>query len=199
MKQLPKALLELIEALCILPGIGQKSATRMAIFLLDKNRQGAESITKALQNALSDIDQCQQCFSLADQPLCPICSDKDRDQAKLCVVESPLDLIAIENTNVFNGRYFVLNGRISPLDGVGAKELKIDHLIEMINQYEINELILAVSPTVEGEATAHYINDVLAHKNLKISRLGYGVPFGGELEYLDQQTLFHAFNARLSC
>ncbi|TNF66412.1 MAG: recombination protein RecR [Gammaproteobacteria bacterium] len=199
MKQLPQALVELIDAFRILPGVGQKTAQRMAIFLLEKNIQGAEKLAKQLQHALTEIGQCQQCYALADQPLCPICSDNERQKHKLCVVESPLDLIALENASVFKGRYFVLNGRLSPLDGIGPKELKIDHLVQRIDQYAIDELILAVSPTVEGEATAHYINDILNQKDISITRLAYGVPFGGELEYLDQQTLFHAFNSRLDC
>ncbi|MCF6765412.1 recombination mediator RecR [Thiotrichales bacterium 19S3-7] len=199
MKQLPQALIDLIEAFRILPGVGQKTAQRMAIFLLDKNPQGAKHLAEQLEYALEEIDQCQKCYALADQIYCPICSDNERQGHTLCVVESPLDLIALENANVFKGRYFVLNGRLSPLDGIGPNELKIDDLIKRIDEDGIDELVLAVSPTVEGEATAHYIKDILNHKTISISRLAYGVPFGGELEYLDQQTLFHAFNSRLDC
>lgn len=199
MKQLPEVLLELVNALRILPGVGQKTATRMAIFLLEKNREGALKLTKQLTLALDQIRQCQKCYALADQLLCPICSDNNRETHKICVVESPLDLIALENSGVFKGRYFVLNGRISPLDGIGPKELKLDQLVQYASDANIEELILAVSPTVEGEATAHYIKELFNQKEMIITRLGYGVPFGGELEYLDQQTLYHAFNARLNC
>lgn len=198
MKHLPSALNELVTALKILPGVGQKSAQRMAIYLLEKNKPGAENLQLALNEALSQIDYCQSCYALADDQYCPICLDSTREKQKLCVVESPLDLIAVESAMVFKGQYFVLNGRISPLDGIGPDELKIEKLFEKIQKESINELILAVSPTVEGEATAHYITDCLSNDgNISVSRLAYGVPFGGELEYLDQQTLFHAFNSRM--
>ena len=198
MKHLPNALNELVIALKVLPGVGQKSAQRMAIYLLEKNKPGAENLQLALNEALLQIDYCQSCYALADDQYCPICLDSTREKQKLCVVESPLDLIAVESAMVFKGQYFVLNGRISPLDGIGPDELKIEKLFEKIQKESINELILAVSPTVEGEATAHYITDCLSNDgNISVSRLAYGVPFGGELEYLDQQTLFHAFNARM--
>lgn len=191
---LSPSLLNLIESLRCLPGVGKKTAQRLAIYLMDKNRDGAKNLESAISSALSITSNCSKCQVLADESLCPICQSSRRNNGQLCIVESPLDLLAIEESSAYQGRYFVLNGKISPLDGIGPNELKLDILISQLD--DIDEIILAISPTVEGEATAHYINEMLDDKDIKISKIAYGVPFGGELEYLDQQTLTHAFSTR---
>jgi len=194
MSVLSPSLLNLIESLRCLPGVGQKTAQRLAINLMGKNRVGAEKLKTSIATALDTISNCNVCQVLTDNGLCPICQNPRRDIGQLCIVESPLDLLAIEGSSAYQGRYFVLNGKISPLDGVGPKELKLNLLEEQLSQ--VKEIILAISPTVEGTATAHYISEMLVNTTIKISHIAYGVPFGGELEYLDHQTLSHAFNAR---
>lgn len=194
MSVLSPSLLNLIESLRCLPGVGQKTAQRLAINLMGKNRVGAEKLKTSIATALDTISNCNVCQVLTDNGLCPICQNPRRDIGQLCIVESPLDLLAIEGSSAYQGRYFVLNGKISPLDGVGPKELKLSLLEEQLSQ--VKEIILAISPTVEGTATAHYISEMLVNTTIKISRIAYGVPFGGELEYLDHQTLSHAFTAR---
>jgi recombination protein RecR len=194
MSVLSPSLLNLIESLRCLPGVGQKTAQRLAINLMGKNRVGAEKLKTSIATALDTISNCNVCQVLTDNGLCPICQNPRRDIGQLCIVESPLDLLAIEGSSAYQGRYFVLNGKISPLDGVGPKELKLNLLEEQLSQ--VKEIILAISPTVEGTATAHYISEMLVNTTIKISRIAYGVPFGGELEYLDHQTLSHAFTAR---
>jgi recombination protein RecR len=184
-----------IESLRKLPTIGKKSSQRLALHLLDKSPETAITIANALLDATENIKKCQYCQTLTEKPICDICSSTSRNDSKLCIIESMLDMIAIEEAGIFRGKYFVLNGRISPLDGIGPNELKLDILKEIISSREIDEIILAISPTVEGETTAHFISQMIG-KDIKISRIGFGVPFGGELEYLDQQTLLHAFNAR---
>ncbi len=184
-----------IESLRKLPTIGKKSSQRLALYLLDKSPETAIRIANSLLDAAENIKKCKYCQSLTEKDVCDICSSQNRDESKLCIIESMLDLVAIEEAGFFKGKYFVLNGRISPLDGIGPNELKLDILEQIILNREISEIILAISPTVEGETTAHFISQMIA-KDIKISRIGFGVPFGGELEYLDQQTLIHAFNAR---
>ncbi|MBK2106464.1 recombination mediator RecR [Francisella philomiragia] len=184
-----------IESLRKLPTIGKKSSQRLALYLLDKSPGTAITIANSLLDAAENIKKCKYCQSLTEKDVCDICSSQNRDESKLCIIESMLDLVAIEEAGFFKGKYFVLNGRISPLDGIGPNELKLDILEQIIINREISEIILAISPTVEGETTAHFISQMIA-KDIKISRIGFGVPFGGELEYLDQQTLIHAFNAR---
>ncbi|AJI74443.1 recombination mediator RecR [Francisella philomiragia] len=184
-----------IESLRKLPTIGKKSSQRLALYLLDKSPETAITIANSLLDAAENIKKCKYCQSLTEKDVCDICSSQNRDESKLCIIESMLDLVAIEEAGFFKGKYFVLNGRISPLDGIGPNELKLDILEQIIINREISEIILAISPTVEGETTAHFISQMIA-KDIKISRIGFGVPFGGELEYLDQQTLIHAFNAR---
>ena len=184
-----------IESLRKLPTIGKKSSQRLALYLLDKSPETAITIANSLLDAAENIKKCKYCQSLTEKDVCYICSSQNRDESKLCIIESMLDLVAIEEAGFFKGKYFVLNGRISPLDGIGPNELKLDILEQIIINREISEIILAISPTVEGETTAHFISQMIA-KDIKISRIGFGVPFGGELEYLDQQTLIHAFNAR---
>ena len=184
-----------IESLRKLPTIGKKSSQRLALHLLDKSPETAIAIANALLDATQSIRKCSSCQVLTEHEICDICISTNRDDTKICIIESMLDLIAIEEAGIFKGKYFVLNGRISPLDGIGPDELKLDVLSDIIKSRNINEVILAISPTVEGETTAHFISHMIDNK-VNISRIGFGVPFGGELEYLDQQTLFHAFNAR---
>ncbi|MBK2295537.1 recombination mediator RecR [Francisella philomiragia] len=188
-------IIAVIESLRKLPTIGKKSSQRLALYLLDKSPETAITIANSLLDAAENIKKCKYCQSLTEKDVCDICSSQNRDESKLCIIESMLDLVAIEEAGFFKGKYFVLNGRISPLDGIGPNELKLDILEQIIINREISEIILAISPTVEGETTAHFISQMIA-KDIKISRIGFGVPFGGELEYLDQQTLIHAFNAR---
>ncbi|WP_150465587.1 recombination mediator RecR [Francisella sp. SYW-2] len=184
-----------MESLRKLPTIGKKSSQRLTLHLLDKSPETAVAIANSLLDAAENIKKCKYCQSLTEEDICQICSSQSRDESKLCIIESMLDLIAIEEAGFFKGKYFVLNGRISPLDGIGPNELKLDILEQIITDRDISEIILAISPTIEGETTAHFISQMI-DKSIKISRIGFGVPFGGELEYLDQQTLIHAFNAR---
>ena len=184
-----------IESLRKLPTVGKKSSQRLALHLLDKSPETAIALANSLLDATQNISNCKNCQVLTENELCDICSNTNRDNNKLCIVENMLDLVAIEEAGIFRGKYFVLNGRISPLDGIGPTELKLDVLQRLVIEKEIDEIILAISSTVEGETTAHFISQMLG-KSIKISRIGFGVPFGGELEYLDQQTLLHAFNAR---
>ena len=188
----------LIESLKVLPGVGKKTAQRMAIQLLDKKQQAAHELAQAIENALDAIKHCQQCNMLCEDDLCHICSSVRRDNAQLCIVENMLDMMAIESASVYGGKYFILHGRISPLDGIGPHELKLPRLKTLVASLEVSEIVMALSPSVEGETTAHLISDMLKEHACTISRIGFGVPFGGELEYLDQQTLTHAFKARVN-
>ena len=186
---------ELIHALTILPGVGKKSAQRMALYLLDRNKDGASILANTLKEAIDKIQRCSSCRMLTSNNLCNICSDTSRDNKSICVVESPSDVLAIESTGGFRGRYFVLLGRLSPIDGVGPDELGIHDLIQIINNDEVKEIILATSSTVEGDATAIYIKDHV--KNAKVSRISYGIPIGGELEYVDGTTIAKAIEGRV--
>lgn len=188
----------LIDALTILPGVGPKSAQRMALHLLRHNRDGAEALAAALTDAVTQVGYCQRCRSFSEDAMCAICADVRRDDGQLCVVESPADILAIEQTAGYRGRYFVLHGRLSPMDGIGPEDLAIDQLMERVADGVV-EVILATNPTVEGEATAHYISEGLAAKvgdRVQLSRIAHGVPIGGELEYVDGNTLAHAFKGR---
>lgn len=187
---------ELIQNLCCLPGIGPKSAQRMAFHLLQRDRVGAEQLAKALLRAADEIGYCQQCRTLTEQNICEICSNTARDQSLLCVVESPADVWAVDQATVFKGVYFVLNGHLSPLDGIGPDEIGLDLLQQRFTQGEIKEIILATNSTVEGEATAHFIAEVARKQNIQASRIAHGVPMGGELEFTDSGTLSHAFEGR---
>ena len=186
---------ELIHALTILPGVGKKSAQRMALYLLDRNKDGASILANTLKEAIDKIQRCSSCRMLTSNNLCNICSDTSRDNKSICVVESPSDVLAIESTGGFRGRYFVLLGRLSPIDGVGPDELGINDLIQIIDNDEVKEIILATSSTVEGDATAIYIKDHV--KNAKVSRISYGIPIGGELEYVDGTTIAKAIEGRV--
>ena len=199
MAKLTPLLQQLIEALRVLPGVGPKSAQRMAFQLLERNRSGGARLGAALSAAMVGIGQCQQCRTFAETPLCTICSDPKRQQADvLCIVGSAADQLAIEQTGQFQGRYFVLMGYLSPLDGVGPAELGLDKLSGQLAEGQINEVILATNPTVEGEATAFYIAELCQQYGCRVTRLAQGLPVGGELEYIDGTTLAHAFSGRKS-
>ena len=195
---MPSPLLrELIDALRILPGVGPKSAQRMALTLLERQRPGGLRLARALEQALHHVEHCSICRNLTEQPICDICSNNSREQNLLCVVESPMDVIALEQSGSYRGRYFVLLGRLSPLDGIGPNELGLPALIERLRATpEIEELIIATNPSVEGEATAHYLREATRGLPLMVTRLAQGVPVGGELEYLGGSTLTHALSGR---
>ena len=188
-------LYELIEALTILPGVGKKSAQRMALFLLDKNKDGALHLAKTLEECLATIQRCEVCRQLTSESVCRICSDSSRDAYSLCVVENPADVLAIESTGGFKGRYFVLMGRLSPIDGISPEDLGIPDLLRHVQHTKIEEVILATSSTVEGDATAAFLKDHL--ESVTVSRISYGIPIGGELEYVDGNTIARAIQGRI--
>ncbi|MBM4202231.1 MAG: recombination protein RecR [Gammaproteobacteria bacterium] len=190
------ALAELSTALRCLPGVGAKSAQRMMLHLLQRDRQGAEHLARALEAALERVALCAECQTLTESTLCEICASPTRDRSLLCVVETPADVYAIDDAAQYGGLFFVLNGRLSPLDGIGPQELRLDRLEHRFRTGEVREVILATNATVEGEATAHYIAEMARHFGLRPSRIAHGVPFGGELEYVDVNTLSHAFKGR---
>lgn len=187
---------KLINALRVLPGVGPKSAQRMALQLLEHNKEGAAKLAQALSEAVAAVDRCQSCRTLSEEKTCQICSNPKRDRSQLCVVESPADVLAIEQSAIYKGVYFVLLGRLSPLDGMGPKEIGMDVLESKLAMGEISEVIIATNPTVEGEATSHYIAELARAKKIKVTRIAHGVPIGGELEYIDGGTLAHAINRR---
>ena len=186
---------ELVNALTILPGVGKKSAQRMALYLLDRNKDGASILANTLLQAVDSIQRCSSCRMLTSKNLCGVCSDNSRDSLSICIVESPSDVLAIESTGGYRGKYFVLLGRLSPIDGVGPEELGINELLNRINAEGIKEIILATSSTVEGDATSIFIKDHV--KNIKVSRISYGIPIGGELEYVDGTTIARAIEGRV--
>ncbi|PZN27781.1 MAG: recombination protein RecR [Proteobacteria bacterium] len=192
----PPSLTQLIEALRCLPGVGPKSAQRMAFHLLEKDRKGAGTLAAALEQAVAGVGHCQRCRMFAEAELCPICAAPNRDRSLLCVVESPADVAAIEQSGSFRGCYFVLMGHLSPLDGVGPDELGFTQLEALLATGEVGEVILATNATVEGDATAHVIAELAARHKVKSSRIAHGVPVGGELEYVDGGTLAHALAGR---
>ena len=188
---------DLIESLKCLPGVGAKSAQRMAFHLLERNRTGGTKLSSSLAAAMERIGHCRQCRNFTEQDLCDICSSPKRQTAEqLCIVEGPADVIAIEQTGDYRGRYFVLMGHLSPIDGIGPEELGLDILAKQIASGKFKEVILATNPTVEGEATAHFIADIAQQYQVNISRIAHGVPVGGELEYVDGNTLSHALSGR---
>ena len=196
MKNEDSLLNQLIQAFKILPGIGEKSAQRMAFHLLEKNREGGRNLAKLIYESVENIRNCSECRNLTEDVVCHICLDEKRNKKLICVVESPTDVLAIENSGSFNGKYFVLMGRLSPIDGVTPQDLGIPKLIERIKSSDIDEIIIATSPTIEGDATSFYIKDQLNDNNILISRIAYGVPMGGELEYVDNTTLGRAIQGR---
>ncbi|MDE3739668.1 recombination mediator RecR [Pseudomonas resinovorans] len=186
---------QLIDALRILPGVGQKTAQRMALQMLERDRSGGLRLAQALTAAMEGVGHCKQCRTLSEDELCPQCADPRRDDSLLCVVEGPLDVFAVEQTG-YRGRFFVLKGHLSPLDGLGPEAIGIPELIARIEAGQFAEVILATNPTVEGEATAHYIAQLLVPKSITVSRIAHGVPLGGELELVDGGTLAHALAGR---
>lgn len=188
---------QLINALRCLPGIGPKSAQRMAFYLLEQGKDNALTLAKVLEQAITKIGRCKYCRTFSELELCQICDNQRRDASLLCVVETPADIIAIEQTNSYRGKYFVLMGHLSPIDGIGPKEIGINELTSLLDTNTINEVILATNPTVEGEATAHYIANLIHQRNIHCTRIAYGIPMGGELEYIDSNTLARALTGRL--
>lgn len=193
----PDHLLErLIEALRCLPGVGPKSAQRMALHLLERDRDGGVHLAGVLAEAMERIGRCRECRDLTEAERCAICTNPRRDRDLLCVVESPVDVLAIEQATAYSGTYFVLLGRLSPLDGIGPAELGLDDLERRLDDDPPKEMIIATNPTVEGEATAFYLHRLAEARGIAVSRIAHGVPLGGELEYTDQSTLAHAFGTR---
>ena len=192
----PPSLSRLIEALRCLPGVGPKSAQRMAFHLLERERVGGRELAQAVTGAIDGLGHCRRCRMFAEGELCPICASHQRDRSLLCVVESPADVVAVEQSASYRGCYFVLMGHLSPLDGIGPHEIGIEALDRLLGEGEVAEVILATNPTVEGEATAHFLGEVVARHGLSASRIAHGVPVGGELEYVDGGTLAHAIAGR---
>ena len=192
----PPRLAGLIEALRRLPGVGPRSAQRMAFYLLEKDREGATALAEAVNAAIEVIGRCSRCRMFTETELCEICRAPGRDAGLLCVVETPADVVAVETGSGYAGRYFVLMGHLSPLDGIGPDELGLEMLESILDEEGVSEVILATNPTVEGEATAHYIADLCTRRNIRATRIAHGVPVGGELEYVDSGTLSHAFAGR---
>jgi len=187
---------ELTQALRCLPGVGPKSAQRMALHLLQYDREGARRLARALGGAAENIHHCERCNTFTEGELCALCRSAKRDPSLLCVVETPADLMMMEQTQAYSGLYFVLMGRLSPLDGIGPKEIRLDRLLKRAQDGVVREIVLATNFTNEGEATAHYIGELLTAKGLTVTRLARGVPVGGELEYVDSGTLAQALRER---
>lgn len=190
---------ELIDALKCLPGVGPKSAQRMAFQLLERNRNKGFRLGESLLKAMEHVGHCRFCRTYTEEDICEICASiKRQDSGLLCIVESPADVVAIEQTGQYSGRYFVLMGHLSPLDGIGPLEIGLDILKTNLQDSQINEVILATNPTIEGDATAHYIGQICQELSIHASRIAHGVPVGGELEHVDGTTLTHAFSGRKS-
>jgi recombination protein RecR len=187
---------QLIDALKCLPGVGPKSAQRMAYHLLERDRHGAQHLADVLKDAVERVGHCDQCRTFTEQPRCHICASNKRDQTQICIVETPADVIAIESATDYRGVYFVLMGHLSPLDGIGPNDIGLDLLAKRLAQNDIAEVILATSTTIEGEATAHYIAEMVSEYKIRVTRIAHGVPIGGELEYVSGSTLSHAFTGR---
>ncbi len=192
----PSALDQLVDALRVLPGVGPKSAQRMAFHLLQRDQQGAASLAESIQHALTTLKHCSRCNTFAEHDICNLCLDSNRDPSVLCVVEMPADLLMVEQAMCFSGMYFVLMGRLSPLDGIGPREINFERLLQRVADGAVREVILSTNYTVEGEATAHYIAELLKSRGLKVSRIARGLPVGGELEHVDPGTLAQALLER---
>ena len=189
----------LIESIQCLPGVGPKSAQRMVLHLLEREREGGKLLSEALSLALESVGQCRQCRIFSEDELCSICKNEKRDKQAICVVESVSDVFAIEQSNQFRGKYFILHGHLSPIDDIGPEQLGLNQLFLLVRSEEIREMILATNSTLEGEATAHFIYDSLKDiENLNLTKLAQGVPLGGELEYVDRGTIMHAFSGRVN-
>jgi len=195
----PPSLGRLIEQLSKLPGIGKKSAERLALHVLRSPEELAEGLAQSLLDVKEKIRFCSVCFNLADTDPCPICTDQRRENGMLCVVEGPGDQLAIEKSGAFQGRYHILQGVLSPLDGIGVEDLRVSELMSRLKRENIKEIILALNPTVEGEATASYLADLLRGKDMAISRIAFGIPLGGDLKYIDSMTLKRSLDNRSSC
>ncbi|WP_300620914.1 recombination mediator RecR [Dokdonella sp.] len=189
-------LADLIDALRCLPGVGAKTAQRMAFHVLERDRDGARKLAERLALAIERIGNCTRCRTFSEEAVCTFCASTSRDRSLLCIVETPVDQLAIEQATGYRGQYFVLLGRLSPLDGIGPKQLGLDLLANRLAEGEIQELIVATNPTVEGEATAHVLSQIARAAGVRASRLAHGVPLGGELEFIDRGTLAHAFGGR---
>jgi len=187
---------QLIEALRCLPGVGPKSAQRMAYHMLERDREGARQLAEVLNEAVDKVGHCQQCRTLSETTLCNLCSSQKRERSLLCVVESPIDVQAIMQATDYRGLFFVLMGHLSPLDGIGPEDIGLVELAKRLDEGEVTEVILATNPTVEGEATAHYIAEMVKRRNIKVTRIAHGVPMGGELEFVNSSTLSQAFTGR---
>lgn len=187
---------ELVDAFKCLPGVGARTAQRMSFHLLENDRDAGLKLADAMRNAIENIGHCDSCRTLTEHDLCKICSNANRDASQLCIVENPSDVIALEQATDYRGYYFVLMGKLSPLDGIGPEELGLDKLEQRLSAGEVTELILATNPTIEGEVTAHYIHELAAKQGVKATRIAHGVPVGGELDYVDSGTLSHAFDGR---
>lgn len=191
-----EAISQLIDSLRRLPGVGPKSARRMAFHLLERDRDGGRDISRSLLKAMDVVGHCRNCHNLTELETCSICASGRRDRSLLCIVESPTDLQSLEQSGAYNGLYFVLMGHLSPLDGIGPDQLGLNQLQELLDNGEVKEIVLATNLTVEGEATAHYIGELVRRRNIRTTRIAYGVPVGGELEYIDRNTLTRAFSGR---
>lgn len=187
---------QLIDALRGLPGVGPKTAQRMALNLLERDREGGRYLAHALESAMDGVGYCSRCRTLSETDVCEMCLDPRRDDGLLCILQSPADVWAVEMAGSFRGRYFVLKGHLSPIDGLGPEEIGIPALVERVQGSAVTEVILATNPTVEGEATAHYIAGLLKPLGIQVSRIAHGVPLGGELEFIDGGTLAHALAGR---
>ncbi|CAC9589976.1 Recombination protein RecR [uncultured Gammaproteobacteria bacterium] len=184
------------KAFCALPGVGSKTAQRFIYHLLERNRNGGFELAKALVDAMEHVQHCHSCRTLSEKDICNICANTTRDNSQLCIVETPTDIHAIEQSGVYRGKYFVLSGYLSPIDGIGANELGLDELEQKLADDHISEIILATNATVEGEVTAHYISNMAKQFNVQITRIAHGIPIGGELEYTDINTIAHALSGR---
>ena len=189
---------QLMDSLRCLPGVGPKTAQRMALHLLERDRVGAERLAQAMLKAVELVGHCEKCRNLSESPICRLCESSHRDESLLCVVEMPADVLAIEQTGSYRGHYFVLMGHLSPIEGIGPEQLGIAQLLSRVRNSAVEEIIIATNPTVEGEATAHYIVEQMRALPVKVSRIAHGVPLGGELEYVDGGTLVHALSGRRS-
>ena len=188
---------QLINALQCLPGVGRKTATRMTLYLLQGHREEAQAIEESLSDALTSVTSCEVCRNLADSTRCDICRNPRRANGQLCVVSSAADLVAVEETGSFGGRYFVLGGLLSPIDGIGPKELGLEDFLPLVNESKVTEVILALNATVEGEATAHFIRELLRNSSVGVTQLAHGIPVGGELDYVNARTISQAFERRV--
>lgn len=187
---------QLIESLQCLPGVGPKSAQRMALHLLERDRANCRQLASNLHAAAETVGRCKQCRTLTENELCDICASPRRDRSLICIVENPADVVAVEQAGGYRGHYFVLLGHLSPIDGIGPEDIGIDDLLQRVRDADVEEVILATNPTVEGEATAYFITEQLRPMNVSVSRIAHGVPLGGELEFVDGGTLAHAFSGR---